>query len=593
MAIQNKFPSIRPSLNLDFANTKTLDPRITFSRASTATYYDGKTVAKAEENLLLRSQEFDVWSKTFVTTQTNVGVAPDGTSTADLVYPSSTGTTRLIYRADTAANALIGTTAQKVFSVYAKASGKSWISFTDGSGTRYAHFNVSTGVVGTLAANHTASIVDVGGGWYRCVLSNSVAWGSPSAVCFGITDADNTNACTANGTDGVLFWGAQLEQRSSVTAYTPTTTLPITNYIPVLQTAAANVARFDHDPITGESLGLLIEEHRTNLLLRSQEFENASWTKSQASVTANTIVAPDGGLTGDKLVENTVTGLHYVEQAATTTSGLSYTGAVYLKAAERSWALVQLVGSAVFPAVFVNLLSGTIEPPTGSGIASILSVGNGWYRISLAGTTDTTSTRLRIYAASANNTTSYTGDGFSGIYIWGAQLEAGAFPTSYIKTEAAQATRSADAASMTGVNFSSWYRQDEGTLYSEFIPRGISVMDRTVVAIRDGGASDFVNSHTFRNYNGSRQIATHVNSVNQATVATGQVYVGAPCKVSYAYRVNDFAGSADGASASVDTSGLIPVVDRLTFPSTGCNHITKFVYYPARLSNAQLQALTA
>ena len=84
MTIQQNYPSTKPALLLDFANTKKLDPRITFTRASTATYYDGKTNAKAEENLLVRSQEFDnaIWAKTTTTVTTNSFVAPDTTASA-------------------------------------------------------------------------------------------------------------------------------------------------------------------------------------------------------------------------------------------------------------------------------------------------------------------------------------------------------------------------------------------------------------------------------------------------------------------------------------------------------------------------------
>jgi hypothetical protein len=206
------------------------------------------------------------------------------------------------------------------------------------------------------------------------------------------------------------------------TAYTPTTTQPITNYIPVLQSAANNVARFDHNPVTGESLGLLVEEQRTNLILRSEEFDNASWAKSAATITANTIVAPDGNLTGDKLVENTDTNVHWVSGNGTGAAG-TYTMSAYVKAAERTWAYL-IDNSTVTGRVFFNLATGTIGTITGTGSPSgtITSVGNGWYRITMTITTTGTPV-CRIGAASADNTSSYTGDGYSGIYIWGAQLE--------------------------------------------------------------------------------------------------------------------------------------------------------------------------
>ena len=118
------------------------------------------------------------------------------------------------------------------------------------------------------------------------------------------------------------------------------------------------------------------------------------------------------------------------------------------------------------------MFDGTISRDDDS-IGSIVDVGNGWYRCIITFTTVSTSGAVinpviyLIDNANATRAAGMTGDGYSGIFIWGAQLEQGSFPTSYIKTSGASATRSADNASITGENFSSWYRQDEGSLYSE------------------------------------------------------------------------------------------------------------------------------
>ena len=92
-ATTNTYPSIQPSLNLDFANAKTLDPRITFTRSTTGTYYDGKTVAKAEENLATYSEDFTQvasWGATDTSVSGNTTTAPNGTSTADTLTASAT-----------------------------------------------------------------------------------------------------------------------------------------------------------------------------------------------------------------------------------------------------------------------------------------------------------------------------------------------------------------------------------------------------------------------------------------------------------------------------------------------------------------------
>ena len=110
----------------------------------------------------------------------------------------------------------------------------------------------------------------------------------------------------------------------------------------LIQTAASGAPRFDHNPATGESLGLLVEGARTNLLLRSEEFDNAYWGKTRSSVTANATTSPAGTLTADKLIEDTTaSNSHQLVVSPVTASGI-YTCSVYAKAAERTQAAIRL-----------------------------------------------------------------------------------------------------------------------------------------------------------------------------------------------------------------------------------------------------------
>jgi hypothetical protein len=438
MSISQNFPEIKPSLNLDFANVKALDSRITFARASTGAYYDGQTVAKAEENLLLQSQTFDnaYWTKTNITVTANSTTAPDGTTTAESILETATTGSHQVFRGLTQ---LSGT---YVTSIFAKANGRNWLAINTNfaSVQRVSFFDLENGVVGSVPVGFTASIVDVGDGWYRCVVVGPRGINAyPGIFMTALSDGNSTVPPSYAGdiTKGLFLWGAQFEQGSAVTAYTPTTTQPITNYIPVLQTASANVARFDHNPVTGESLGLLVEEQRTNLLLRSEEFDNAYWLKSNATITSNTVIAPDGTLTGDKLVENTANATHFIYSGSQAfVSGTSYTLSVYAKKGERQYLVLQLP-SAAFPSssnATFDLDSATFNLGAGSPTASITDVGNGVYRCSITktATSSASSNGAFIYVTNSASATinAYTGDGYSGIYIWGAQLEAGAFPTS-------------------------------------------------------------------------------------------------------------------------------------------------------------------
>jgi hypothetical protein len=399
---------------------------------------------------------------------------------------------------------------------------------------------------------------------------------------FGLADASGNGSVTANGTDGIFLWGAQLEQRSAPTAYQVTTTQPITNYIPVLQTAAAGVARFDHNPITGESLGLLIEEQRTNLVTRSEEFNDAAWTKSGATVTANTTIAPDGALTGDILVENTSNSTHFFQRDQSITAG-SGTYSFYAKAAGRSQILVRDANVSSTDVTY-DLVNGTTSNVGASATATITNVGNGWYRCAHT-CTRTTTAATRVFMISSGNLV-YTGDGYSGIYIWGAQLEAGAFQTSYAPTVASQVTRSADAASMTGANFSSWYRADESTLFFD------SVNQSGARAIAGLGQGSFATNIVFNNTN----LIRSAGATPTLTVGTA---VAAPVKLAAASKPGDFAASANGAAAVTNSTNLTiqRQANQLQIGSSDGSGvlngaIKKLAFYPERLSDAQLQALT-
>ena len=601
MSFSSNFPTIAPSLNLDFANTKALDPRITLTRASTATFYDGLTVAKAEENLLLQSQTFEnaSWVVTNSAITANTSVAPDGTNTAETITASA-GTGQHLVRQDTS------TVGMLTVSVFAKAGTHNFLQIFHGNSANYfADFDLSGGIVGTTGASTTASIVSIGSGWYRCVITFTTA--ANSAIRFAIVSSSSAvynESWTAVGTETILLWGAQLEQRSAVTAYTATTTQPITNYIPVLRTAAAGVARYDHNPTTGESLGLLIEEQRANSLTYSEDFSNAAWTKTAATITSNAAIAPDGTLTADRTVENTALGVRYVQAPLTAfTSGVAYTLSCYFKAAGRSIVALYFE-TAAFPdagrTAWFNLATQAVQAESGV-TASITDVGNGWLRCSITATADaTTSARPSIaILTSMGAFTNYTGDGWSGVFIWGAQLEAGAFPTSYIPTVASSVTRSADNATITGTNFSSWYRADEGAMYAEAIGLANFSDARVVFEIGDGTLNNRYNIQRNGSTNSASGVVVTSGAVQAAISVSPGFVPNVSSKCIFAYVVNNFAASMDGSAASTDLSGLVPVVDRLAFGATTTGlarwngTIKKIAYYPLRLTNAQLQALTS
>ncbi|WP_146115022.1 phage head spike fiber domain-containing protein [Malikia spinosa] len=550
MAIASNFPAIRPSLNLDFANAKALDPRISFSRASAATYYDGKTVAKAEENLLLRSQEFTstAWTKLGASiAQVNL-VAPDATATASSLTEDSSNAQHYFTQSCTTSAGLPYT-----FSIYCKAGGRNfgaiYLSVSTFPVGATVFFDLSSGVITSTGAGVSASSIQgVGNGWFRVSISAvGTASGTGIAAVYLSNSDSSTAAYQGDGSSGIYIWGAQLEQRSQVTAYTPTTTQPITNYIPVLQTAQAGVPRFDHNSVTGESLGLLVEEQRTNLLFRSEEFSNSIWAKFNTNVEQNVAIAPDGTLTADKLFESsTALVVHGLDQAITTSAN-TYSASIYAKAAGRTKFRLSS-NSGQSPAAEFDLTSNTAIPIGSTSSATITPVGNGWFRCTATRTVAGGAEAFQIQLMSAAST-AYIGDGYSGIYIWGAQLEAGDKATSYIKTEASQVTRAADQNLTAALG-----QPGAGTIY----------VDATV---RSGNT-----------------LATSGATTFPATASTRQ-------KTAVAYDATSTRKSINGAAvtSSAGTQGG----SNISIAPGATGWISKLSIYPQKFGDAHLQSLTA
>jgi hypothetical protein len=396
--------------------------------------------------------------------------------------------------------------------------------------------------------------------------------------------ADNTGLASYQGIAGygIYLWGAQLEQSSTVGEYIPTTS------------TINSAPRFDHNPTTGESLGLLVEESRTNLLQRSEEFDNVYWTKGGSTISANSATAPDGLTTADKLVEDTSTGNHRLFVATTSlAANTAHSLSVYVKAAGRSFIRVEVRDSVgAFAAQDFNLTTLAVAS-AGSGSGTIVPLGNGWYRCTATGTSSASGGlgTVLFWSLVSAGSTSYTGDGSSGLFLWGAQLEAGSFPTSYIPTTTATVTRSADVASISGSNFSSWYRQDEGTVFSESAAPTLSC---TAVGLSDGTTNNRISIDTGTN---TKRIIVTSSGVQQASINRSYTY-GAITKSACAYKQDSFQFSDSGTLGTEDTSGTVPTIDRLyiglnatgALPLNGA--IRRLTYWPQRLANNVLQTIT-
>ena len=241
----------------------------------------------------------------------------------------------------------------------------------------------------------------------------------------------------------------------------------------LIKTALANVPRFDYS--NGSCPSILVEPQRTNLLLRSQEFDNASWGKTNSLVISNQIISPDGNTTADKINETAVSGYHLVTSNSSTAG--TYTSSVFAKKGERNF--VMLWNDGTNSGRFFDLENGILGGTLGAVPldSKIEDYGNGWYRCII---TNNNATRLSIYTAISSTSAFYLGEVGKGIYIWGAQLEAGSNATSYIPTVASSVTRNADVISKTGI--SDLIGQTEGTIFCDVNIKNY-VADKRIIGI--------------------------------------------------------------------------------------------------------------
>ena len=375
----------------------------------------------------------------------------------------------------------------------------------------------------------------------------------------------------------------------------------------VLTSAAINAPRFDYDPSTLAAQGLLIEESRTNLITSSAVLPAGV----NVTITADTFVAPDGTTTGDQILDNATLGEHYSDSSFTPTAATNYTFSAYIKnigASSSNYAVVRMAGD--FAAyVFVQLSDMTVALAGGAGLvansASVTPANNGWYRVTVSGlSTGTVASVARIQVAQSLSLSAYVGTGV-GFAVWGRQLEAGAFPTSYIPTTATALTRAADVASVN--TLSPWFNAAEGTLFAEAsvstvndsaTPFAASISDPNIVfASRNVVAS--IGRNASSSAVGLRVVS---GGVNQLQIDAGTVTPNVSFKAALAYKTNDGNGSVNGSIATTDTSLTVPVVTTLVLGNAGWltpsnsvlnGYLRRIVYYPRRLSNAELQSITS
>jgi len=366
----------------------------------------------------------------------------------------------------------------------------------------------------------------------------------------------------------------------------------------VLRTAPANTLRIDHDPLTGERLGYLIEGAATNLSLHS--LNPINWLGNTGATKSGGYLNINGEMTAVRIVEDTSTGPHQIGEPTnfSVIAGNQYTSTKIVRPGPRTQ--VQLVLStaliwlnSINPSATFNLIDGSVIASNCPHTIERID-GNTW-KISITGTCVSSGSSSGILQARNGVSTVYTGDGVSYFEVCASQFEVGTVSTSIIPTTSTAVTRAADVPVISGTAFSDFYNQNEGTFVVEFIA---PMLSRTIIEVSEDSGNRFNLgvSPTF-----IVNMFCRVGGVIQYSFSIpGVIVPGEVQRVAFSFKNGEFQACRNG-TFSVSTSGvadqLIPVVSRLSighgFASDKLNtEFPSITYYPRAVSAAQLQALS-
>jgi hypothetical protein len=564
---------------------------LSFTRASNGTRVNSAGLVEVTPwNLLNDSEDFAIQTKVGSTIGSNVTTAPNGTTTADSLIEDNSNGPHAVYNF-TAINFVTG---QYTFSAYIKKGSRDWVSFQlyDGANIPVIYANVNTGVLGDIASGATASIESVGNGWFRITISYSMNSASGGWAIYGAT-ANGTNSYTGtNALTALYVWGAQLNIGAIAKPYFPTTD-------------RLNVPRLTYQNGGGGCPSLLLEKQSTNLALYSEQFDDASWTKGDVTVTANSTTSPDGTTNADT-INLGAGGFANIRQFIAVANDTSYTVSCYYKnialTAGQTFEMRytnELSAPNNFNAITtIDLFNGTVTSQvfgtigtgySGSVSSSITNVGNGWYRVTMTFTVGSSGGANGIFRPAVIP----TGQART-FYAWGAQLELGAYPTSYIPTTSASATRVADACFKTGI--SSLIGQTEGTVFVD-----VSGPSKT-------GDARYISVSNSTDTNRILLYATSLTTIgayfqNPTAGAIQPTFnaVNGRMKIAIGYKNNDLAvymnGTLQGTVSSYATAFTFNFVGVGTYEDgTIANSldqsINEAVIFKTRLTNAELASLT-
>ena len=340
---------------------------------------------------------------------------------------------------------------------------------------------------------------------------------------------------------------------------------------------------------------LLLEPNRTNLITYSEDFSNGAWLKARSSIVANNVISPDGLQTANKLNDNTDNNSHYIALNNSFSLG-SYSASIFAKKGTLDYLYIWFTGfNNVFDEekVWFNLDSGYVGTTQSPIEASIEDYGNGWYKCTAKSTADVAATGRISFAISNNdNVSSYSGSGSDNIYLWGAQIEEGSYPTSYIPTSGSAETRTADTCNNAGT--SAEFNDSEGVLFAEVSTNADSNFKR--ISIHSGS---YVNS-VFLDFDNTNNLYGKVIVGGSAvvTIIASGLNIENNNKIALSYKENDFKLFVNGSKVGTDVTGATPTgLNNLAFDLGGGQDFygkcKQLIYFNEALSDSELQTLTS
>ena len=552
--------------SFDFARTGTKDSRITFTRASSATYVAADGLIKTTPvNKLKHSEDFsqNVWIRSNAPSVTTGQLAPDNTNTAAKI--AFTDVSNWYIYQD--AGSVVGQ--PYIAHVYLKGSANATLGLR-----KPGLSNATIGGSGTASISVTTE-------WQKF---EAITTSADATVGRFLIDGRTSNGASVPTGFELFIWHPQVEDGTTATDYIRTSS------------TISGAPRFDHDSATGKSLGLLIEEARTNKI--SSDFSTSNSVNGGTLSEVTSITNPDGTTGTVKLTATATLNRHRVQVTSSAENTNIHTYSVFVKKGNHRYVGLAQGGSGNNIYCIFDLDTKTITNDGGKGTHSLVSSGfeeyaNGWFRLHVVGTT--TGSSLTAFLAetdSQNGLQNWTATGSEFMYVWGAQKEEGSFPTSYIPTSGSAVTRAADVAEITGTNFSDFYNQSEGTMFVE-AGTSFNTAKFDIFEYSNGTVS---NRYTVRYDASTNKIAftgqagvTSQQFVNLSSLAN----IKAAATQSLGFAVN---GVLTG-DAGVSTSGTKTQLAFGYRGSEGGNyingHIKRLIYFPTRLPDATLKSITS